>query len=99
MNIDCYNLFISDWVLEKLKIHCVTEQEVEEAFFNCTSRFIKEMRKKHKTRPPTFWFVSQTFDGRSLKIVFIPIHESQTLLLKSAYTPDPWEITEYENYT
>ncbi len=99
MEIDRYQLFISDWVLTKLSMHYVTEQEVEEAFFNCSGFFLKEVRRRHQTRPPTFWFVSVTCDGRPLKIAFIPVHETQTLVLKTAFVAEPWEIDEYENYT
>ena len=93
-----YSLYISDWVRAKLDIHGVSEQEVEEAFFNSSGLFVKEVRREHRTRPPTFWFISLTCDGRPLKIAFIPVHEDGILVLKTSFQAELWEIEEYESF-
>jgi hypothetical protein len=42
--------------------------------------------------------VSLSCEGRPIKVAFIPIHESRTLVLKTAYPAEPWEVEEYENF-
>lgn len=95
MELDEYDLFFSDWVLTKLHLHDVTEIEVEEAFQSAEPPYKEETRVRHRTKPPTFWFIAPTVEGRLLKVVFMPFHEQRILRIKSAYEPDQREVELY----
>jgi uncharacterized DUF497 family protein len=85
-------------VLRKLKIrHPVTIKELEECFLNQTKVFLEDTRLDHLTIPPTKWFVSETDEGRVLKIVFVE-HPEQQIELKTAYEPNAEEERIYEKY-
>ena len=100
MELSDYELYLSDWVKTKLlmKEPPISIDEVEEAFFNCTGIYIKEVRSEHETIPPTFWFISDTSECRVLKICFIPIFDKKRIILKTAFDAEEWEIDEYESY-
>lgn len=49
----------------------VTEQEIVECFENRTKRALIDNRQRHKTKPPTRWFIAETDSGWKLKVVFI----------------------------
>ena len=100
MKLDEFDLYIHSSIEEKLKNKKppVTRLEVEEAFHNCDGVFIEETREDHKTKPPTYWFISETSDDRILKICFIAHMDDKVIVLKTAFDADNWEIEEYENY-
>lgn len=81
------------------EIHEVTETEVEEAFFNHDGPFIEDDRRQNRTKPPTYWFISSTVDGRILKIVVKYDVINRIAWLKSAYEPSDEEIEIYEAHT
>ncbi|CRD54376.1 hypothetical protein [Stenotrophomonas indicatrix] len=63
---------ISRGVAEKLQNkHKVSASEIEEAFLNRTGGYFTDSREDHQTNPPTYWFVSETDNGRTLKVVFV----------------------------
>ena len=95
MNLDEYDIYFSDWVLQKLNIHGVSDIEVEEAFQNAEPPFKEDKRVRHQTNPPTFWFIASTAEGRLLKVVFMPFEDLRILRIKSAYEPDRREIELY----
>lgn len=91
-------LIASIKILRKLKEkHAVEWFEVEEAFLNSTGAYLEDARAKHKTSPPTLWFISKTDNGRRLKIVFIERNEN--IEIKSAFEPNELERKIYEKYT
>lgn len=50
----------STQILQKLdEKHGVTIEEVYEAFDNSDGRTLIDTREKHKSNPPTEWFISQ----------------------------------------
>lgn len=77
---------ISNKVRDKLKdpTHSVTEDELLQAFANRTGPSLQDSREKHKTNPPTQWFVSETDYGRKLKVMYI-LHEGGIVEIKSSY--------------
>ena len=75
----------------------VTVLEVEEAFFLFDGKMILDTREQHKTYPPSLWFLSETMDGRLLKLVIMIFKEEQKAVLKTAYEPDQEEIEQYES--
>ena len=77
---------ISSKVRDKLKdpSHSVTEDEILQAFANRSGNALQDNREKHKTNPPTNWFVSETDYGRKLKIMYI-LHENSIVEIKSSY--------------
>lgn len=65
---------ISDEILNKLRDkHQVTAREVDECFLNMTGNALTDDRDKHKTNPPTMWFIAETNKKRLLKICYITI--------------------------
>lgn len=94
MELEDYDFVITPWVEQKLAIHQVTIVEVEEALAN-SGVILQETRPQHKTIPPTYWFIANTFDQRPIKVVFIL--KGLSMVLKTAYEPDQAEVAYYEN--
>src|SRR5438067_110597 len=87
-------LLVSSTVLEKLRgKHGVTIAEVEQCFDNRLGQFLQDKRERHRTSPPTQWFIAPTDKGRLLKVVFIRTDGSN--VLKSAFEPTEVEKTIY----
>lgn len=76
----------------------INEYEILECFQNRSRRTLIDRREKHKTRPPTRWFIAETNYGRKLKIVFIT-HRSGNHIIKTAFEPDKYEEEIYESKT
>ncbi len=90
-------LMVTSAVREKLEVvHGVTLTEVEECFRNLAGRSLRDTRERHRTRPPTLWFIAQTDSGRVLKVVFIPRREGN--VLRSAFEPADIERAIYSRY-
>ncbi len=90
-------LYVSEAVENKIvEFHKVTVIEAEEAFANFNGKMIKDDRPKNKTNPPTYSFLSETFDGRLLKIVLKINWDNQIAFLRTAYEPSDEEINFYE---
>ena len=90
-------LIVSDKVLVKLKEkHGVSRREVEQCFDNREGGLLEDSREKHKTSPPTRWFIAPTNRGRLLKIVIVAY--CGNVYLKSAYEPNKAEIGIYERH-
>jgi len=91
------NLRITDAVVKKLKDkHGVDRREVEDCFWNRLGRLLEDKRARHKTNPPTLWFLSKTHQGRILKVVYI--QNGPTIDLKSAFEPNTEELAIYAKY-
>jgi uncharacterized DUF497 family protein len=92
------NLNVSDAVIKKLhEKHHVTRVEVEECFYNRIKGLLEDTREQHKTNPATMWFIAETDEGRSLKVVFVEL-ENETYEIKTAYEPNEDEVRIYEKY-
>lgn len=93
-------IIISLKVREKLlyKIPPVRDYEIEECFRNRTARILIENRGKHRTNPPSRWFIAEANAGRRLKVVFI-LSRSGDYIVKTTYVPDPVEERIYEEKT
>ncbi len=90
-------LIISEAVEEHIHSkHGVTPKEVEQCFENREGLFLFDKRDKHKTDPPTQWFVAETNTGRRLKVAFVP--SDGKIYLRTAYDANPEEIRIYEKY-
>lgn len=91
------NLKITDAVAKKLKDkHGVDRREVEHCFVNRLGRLLEDRRARHKTNPPTLWFLSKTNQGRILKVVYIQV--GPTIELKSAFEPNAEELAIYAKH-
>ncbi len=87
------DIYISDATIEKLeREHKVTVLEIEEALYNATGPYLVDDRPKNLTAPLTRWTLSETTNGRLLKLVFKPYFEDRLIHIKSAYAPDSDEI-------
>ena len=80
----------------KQKVPPVTVIEIEEALFNMEARPIIDDRARNRTIPPTVWFISETNEGRVLKVVGIFRPIDKIFVVKTAYEPDQMEIDHYE---
>jgi hypothetical protein len=90
-------LVVSAAVQEKLATkHDVTIAEVEECFANRNGRFLMDTRSRHKSNPPTLWFIAPSDAGRNLKVVFI--RKGNDLHLKSSFEPDDVELQIYARF-
>jgi hypothetical protein len=94
-------LVATDAVTAKIsREHGVSIVEVEEALFNHGGGpVLVDDREVNRTRPATVWFIAETFDGRLLKVVVIPLRAEGVLVLRTAYEPDEAEIAIYEANT
>lgn len=89
-------LKISSAIKEKIeKKHKVSVREVEHCFDNRdrAGKLILDTRERHKTNPPTRWFIAKTNQNRLLKIVVVI--DGQDVHLKSAFEPNEEEIAIY----
>lgn len=71
--------------------------EVEDAWYLHEGHFLEDTREDHKSEPPTLWFISETINGRKLKIVIVPNKELGVAALRTAYEPDENEVKIYES--
>jgi hypothetical protein len=86
-------LFASNGVKEKIiGTHGVSFLEAEEAFNNFSGFPLKDIRAAHRSKPTTVWCLAETYDGRLLKLVFVPFPEAGYAILRTAYEPDDVEI-------
>lgn len=91
-------LVISTKVLAKLaaKKPPVTRDEIEECFATRTGVYLLDEREEHASDPPTRWFISETYYGRKLKVVFIL--KGDDVVIRSAFVPNADEIRIYAKY-
>ena len=88
---------ISTKVRSKLEQkHNVTQDDIEQCFATRTKGYLSDTREDHKTDPPTLWFVSETYFGRKLKVVFIMVDDD--INIKSAFEPNDEEIRIYNKF-
>jgi hypothetical protein len=93
-------LYVSDAIEQKiLEFHKVTVIEAEEAFSSFNGKMLEDDRAKHRTKPPTYWFLSETYDGRLLKLVMKILWDDKIAFLRTAYEPSDEEINYYEKNT
>ena len=86
-------LVASEVVIDKiLSIHQVEFIEAEEAFNSFNGFPLEDKRAIHRSKPSTLWCLSETYDGRLLKLVFVPFIEENIAVLRTAYEPDDVEI-------
>jgi hypothetical protein len=91
------NLQITDTIAKKLREkHTVSRSEVEQCFANRIGRLLEDQCARHKTHPPTLWFLSKTNQGRVLKIVYI--QNAHAINLKAAFVPNAQELALYEKH-
>jgi hypothetical protein len=85
------NLIVSPKIEDKLakKDPPVSVREVEQCFENRSGGVLTDTRERHKTNPPTLWFIAKTNCNRDLKIVYIA--DKGNIYLKSAFDPDAEE--------
>ncbi len=80
---------IQDKILSE---HDVMMIEAEEAFNNFAGYPLQDSRAKNRTKPETMWFLAETYDGRLLKVVYIPYPDQNLAVLRTAYEPDNDEV-------
>ncbi|MCM0606471.1 MAG: hypothetical protein KA715_10305 [Xanthomonadaceae bacterium] len=74
-----------------LEKHGVTVLEVEEAFYNLTGEYAREVRPMNHGEHPRYWFISKTNAGHRLKVVFVDDPEETRPVLITAYNPNEEE--------
>lgn len=79
------------------KIPPVSREEIEQCFATRESSFLEDSREQNRTTPPTWWFISDTFMGRLLKIAFIQDKDG-TIIIKTAYEPNKEELRIYRKF-
>jgi uncharacterized DUF497 family protein len=90
-------LVISDTIRAKLQAkHGVSPKDVQECFENRYGGFLEDTREKHRTDPPTLWFIAANNHKRMLKVCFI-LREG-TVYLRTCYPPDAVECSIYESH-
>lgn len=91
------NLVITPATEAKLKTkHNVTIPEVRQCFLNRSGRLLIDNRALTKTNPPTLWFIADTNNVRTLKVVYIQI--GSKIHLKTAFEPNAEELAIYRQY-
>lgn len=90
-------LLISPKISHKINTrHQVTEDEVAECFATRSGKFLVDSRENHATDPPTLWFISETYQNRKLKVVFIKT--GVDIYLRTAYEPNSEELRIYKKF-
>lgn len=93
------SLYLSPRVRQKLlERHKVTEAQVMQCFANRCGRDLIDSRPKHRTDPPTRWFIAETDYGIKLKVCFILHPDTQLVEKKSAFPPNDDEIHIYRKH-
>lgn len=86
-------LIASEAIIGKIQSkHGVDFLEAEEAFNNFVGYPLEDTREEHKSKPPTLWCLSETYEGRLLKLVYIQYDDQQLAVLRTAYEPDDNEV-------
>lgn len=77
--------------------HNVNREEVEQCISNLDENdgLFEDNREENRTIPPTIWFISETNNGRKLKVVVVP--KNGDLYLKTAYEANNAELKLYAN--
>jgi hypothetical protein len=70
----------------------VTPGEIRECFATRTGRYLLDRREDHESDAPTKWFVSDTYYGRKLKIVFVLRGEDVVIRTANWATEDEMRI-------
>lgn len=93
-------ILISPKILAKLanKPHPVSRNDIEECFATRDRSFLEDTRENNQTTPPTWWFISDTYMGRLLKVVFVQLDDG-SVAIKTAYEPNPNEKSVYSKYS
>lgn len=87
-------LIISTAIRVKLDVkHNVTENEIQQCFFNHEGNCLEDDREEHRTDPATLWFVAETNQCRVLKVVFVL--KDGNIHIKSAYEANAKDIAIY----
>ncbi|KGI78452.1 hypothetical protein LF63_0108480 [Oleiagrimonas soli] len=85
---------ISKATLDKLKSkHDLTEKDVFEAIANRSGHLLRDTREKHRTDPPTMWFVAYTNHRRLIKVCVM--QRDDGIHVKTAYDANETEIIIY----
>lgn len=89
-------IVISENIRAKLAAkHDIGEPEVHQCFANRTGKLLLDPREKHRTDPPTHWFIAVTNRGRLLKVCFVPDGD---YYLRTCYEPDDNELSIYRKH-
>lgn len=90
-------VYISSKVKKKIKDkHGLTLDEVFEAISGRLAGFLEDTREKHKSDPPTYWFIGSTDFGKLVKIAFI--FKDGTMIIRTAYEANQRELAIYKKY-
>lgn len=79
-----------------LEKHQVEFSDVVECFSTREGTFLTDDRADHKTDPVSQWFISDTFMGRLLKVVFV--YKDGDFFIKTAYEPNAEARRIYAKY-
>ena len=92
------SMYLSPRVREKLLARSITEAHVVQCFAYKMGRELFDNRPKHKTDPPTRWFIAETDYGLNLKVCFIYHPETKLVEIKSEFKPNEDEIEIYKRH-
>ncbi len=89
-------LLISQKIIEKLanKKPPVSRHEIDECFATRDGPELIDDREHNRTIPPTRWFISDTYVGRLLKVVYVVLDDGR-IAIKTAYEPNEEELRIY----
>jgi hypothetical protein len=94
-------LIISPTVQVKLATkHRVAPAEILECFANRAGALLEDVRERHRSDPPTQWFIARTDAGRLLKVVFVQRRGRgrADLHIRTAYEPNAMELRIYAKF-
>ncbi len=76
--------------------HNVAREDIEQCFATRSKGFLRDIREDHRTDPPTLWFISETYNGRKLKVVFIMVEDG--FAIKTAFEPSGEDMFVYNKH-
>ena len=93
-------IVISPKIRNKLakKSSPVSSEEIEQCFVERKRSFLVDGRDDNRTIPPSLWFISNTYMGRLIKVVFVELENGDTAI-KTAYDPNEDEKYIYHKFS
>jgi len=87
----------TETILAKLSVLGISLLDIEEAIFWLDCPPIEEKRQRHRTKPPTVWFVAPTSEDRLLFVAGIWDEEEEAFIIRTARDATDEDMMRWNN--